>query len=182
VDQTEAGAHPAIGCHACPFPASGRYPAPHLCRTPPCEAVSGFVSSFVVELCVWAVLDAPALHVTPVRAISHLERSLLGCSCMYRCHLCKVCVPPRTPATRIPLELRERHYPPRPDAHQVRRNGKLVAVDDPGGVGTEIVREVIVCPSCATQHRPETVPVQSVERPAETSGGPARQPEEVPHR
>jgi hypothetical protein len=82
---------------------------------------------------------------------------------MYRCYLCRSSVAPRTPAHRVPLALRVRHYPPRPDAHIVYRNGKAVCIDDPGGVGTEIVCEVIVCPACAAHHQPSVLPAQPLE-------------------
>jgi len=45
---------------------------------------------------------------------------------------------------------RARSYPRRQDAHQKRTpEGKLIWVDDPGGEGWEIERELRVCPACA---------------------------------
>lgn len=73
---------------------------------------------------------------------------------MYRCHFCGATVAPRTPATRIAIETRVRHYPARPNAVPVRRQTKTEWVDDPGGEGVEIVREAFACPSCAACKRP----------------------------
>jgi hypothetical protein len=46
---------------------------------------------------------------------------------------------------------RARTYPRRPDAHwqPPRDGGKGKWVDDPGGTGTEIAREVRACGACA---------------------------------
>jgi hypothetical protein len=68
---------------------------------------------------------------------------------MFICEICKSIVAPSTPATRLVVETRNTTYPFRKDAHIFRRDGKLVKQDDPGGSGTEIVKEVIVCPECA---------------------------------
>ena len=70
---------------------------------------------------------------------------------MYRCHFCGTTVPPRTPATRIAVETRVRHYPVRLKVFAVRRQTKTEWVDDPGGEGVEIVREALACPACASQ-------------------------------
>lgn len=67
---------------------------------------------------------------------------------MYRCHLCGVVVPPNTPVHRKVVETRRREYPFRKDAHLFFKDGHLKKKDDRGGVGFEIVREVVVCPSC----------------------------------
>jgi hypothetical protein len=72
---------------------------------------------------------------------------------MYRCHFCGAIVPPRTPALRIAVETRVRHYPTRPKAHPVRRQNKIEWVDDAGGEGVEIVREALACPACAAGER-----------------------------
>jgi hypothetical protein len=68
---------------------------------------------------------------------------------MYRCEICKEVVPPRTPSHRVVVETREVRYPFRADANVVVVKGKLEKRNDPGGIGREIVREVIVCPRCA---------------------------------
>lgn len=67
---------------------------------------------------------------------------------MYTCQICKKAVPPNTKAFRIPVEFRKSIYPERKNVFLVRRNHKEKPVDDPGGVGQEIAREVTACPQC----------------------------------
>ncbi|MFP4436499.1 MAG: hypothetical protein ACLFVO_04565 [Chloroflexaceae bacterium] len=62
-------------------------------------------------------------------------------------------MPAKTPATRVTVETRYRQYPQRPKAHPVKRKGKIEMVDDPGGEGYEIAREVLACPACAARHQ-----------------------------
>ncbi|HET6326121.1 MAG TPA: hypothetical protein VFG04_15695 [Planctomycetaceae bacterium] len=73
---------------------------------------------------------------------------------MYRCQLCLCAVGPGVRAHRAILETRQKKYPFRPKANRVirrseRGNAKERFVDDPGGVGEEIVRECLACPTCA---------------------------------
>jgi len=70
---------------------------------------------------------------------------------MYRCDVCDRVVPANTPCTRIVVETRAVEYPEREDAHWTppSAGGKGKWIDDPGGSGTEIVRELRVCPDCA---------------------------------
>jgi hypothetical protein len=72
---------------------------------------------------------------------------------MYRCHFCGAVVPPRTPATRVIVETRVRHYPVRAKVFPVRRQNKTEWVDDPGSEGVVFVREALVCPACAAGER-----------------------------
>jgi len=51
---------------------------------------------------------------------------------MYRCDVCGKTSWPREKLTRIVAEVRQRQYPE----------------DAGGGVGSEIVREVVACPRC----------------------------------
>jgi hypothetical protein len=67
---------------------------------------------------------------------------------MYRCQLCSCVVPPRTPVRRLVLSRRDRRYPARPKANLFVRDGKEHETADPGGNGSEIAREVLVCPDC----------------------------------
>ena len=67
-------------------------------------------------------------------------------------------VPPRTPAARLVLATRSRRYPTRSKAHRVIRlsetnKRKVVFLDDPGGQGQEVSREVLACPACAARER-----------------------------
>lgn len=69
---------------------------------------------------------------------------------MYICEICEKVISPNTKAVRIPIETRTRQYPPR--QKEVRRRGKRKTITVPGGVGTEIVREVDACPQCAAKY------------------------------
>ena len=71
---------------------------------------------------------------------------------MYRCEVCDRVVPPNTPSNRIILETRAVEYPVRDKVHwhPPKDGGKGKWVDDPGGRGTEIVREARACPDCVT--------------------------------
>jgi hypothetical protein len=71
---------------------------------------------------------------------------------MYKCELCGRVVEPGQPAIKRVVETRVREYAPRqnpngkPPKRQDRsrkRNG------DPGGTGTEIVQEQLLCASCS---------------------------------
>jgi hypothetical protein len=73
---------------------------------------------------------------------------------MFRCQLCARVSLPRTPAHRLVVRTRQKKYPYRQKAHlhvylDERGKRKEKEVDDPGGVGTEIVREVVACGECA---------------------------------
>ena len=54
-----------------------------------------------------------------------------------------------TPINLVVVETRDREYPNRPKANKVRTGRKTNQVNDPGGTGTEIVKEVALCPECA---------------------------------
>jgi hypothetical protein len=71
---------------------------------------------------------------------------------MFRCPLCSCVVGPRTPPQRLLLERRTRSYPYRSRANEFARDHKRHVTDDPGGNGSEVVREVLVCPECARRH------------------------------
>jgi hypothetical protein len=43
-------------------------------------------------------------------------------------------------------------YPARPKANQFFRDGKEHQTDDPGGSGSEIAGEVLVCPDCGRRY------------------------------
>jgi len=70
---------------------------------------------------------------------------------MYRCDVCDSIVPPNTSSITIVVETRPREYPQRSKAHWIppANGGKGKWIDDPGGAGTEIVRELRVCAPCA---------------------------------
>lgn len=68
---------------------------------------------------------------------------------MYRCDRCHTVVPPRTPARRLVVETRIVEHPYRMGAGERLVDGKRKKYDDPGGTGSQIVREQVVCPACA---------------------------------
>jgi hypothetical protein len=73
---------------------------------------------------------------------------------MFRCQLCCKVVSQRIPAQRVIVRTRIKKYPFRSEANrvvQLTENGKRKEkfVDDPGGVGSEIARELVVCTACA---------------------------------
>ena len=92
---------------------------------------------------------------------------------MYQCQICQSVVPAKTRAVRVVLETRVRTYPPQRRMHPPkdlsnRERKKLLRklaagladrhddtfkkwVDDPGGRGLEVVREVLACPACAAK-------------------------------
>jgi len=70
---------------------------------------------------------------------------------LYRCEVCSVVVPPRTPSCLIVVATRAVVYPHREKVHYrpPEHGGKGKKIDDPGGVGFETVRALRACPSCA---------------------------------
>ena len=67
---------------------------------------------------------------------------------MYRCGICGLITPANTRAYRRVVETRRREYPFRQKANKFEKDGRRKTSDDPGGVGREIVREVLACPAC----------------------------------
>jgi len=68
---------------------------------------------------------------------------------MYRCNRCHAVVAPRTPARRVVVETRLVEHPYRKGAGVRIVDGKQKKYDDPGGTGSQIAREEVVCPACA---------------------------------
>lgn len=78
---------------------------------------------------------------------------------MFLCGLCGGVSPPRTPAAKIVTARRDVRYVPRSRANRLFRldsQGKVKErfTDDRGGVGWEIAREVLACPTCAARNEP----------------------------
>jgi len=73
---------------------------------------------------------------------------------MYVCEVCASLIAPGTPQTKIVVETRSVEYPVRDKVHfrPGADGGKGKWIDDPGGSGIEIVRELRACPSCAARH------------------------------
>jgi hypothetical protein len=71
---------------------------------------------------------------------------------MYRCEVCGQVVGAGNPAHKRIVEIRERDYSPRPEAGGGQNKpsaGRRRRRGDPGGTGHEIVREQLVCETCA---------------------------------
>lgn len=73
---------------------------------------------------------------------------------MYRCQHCKKVVPPNTPSNFVAVEYRPKTYQMsiRQKKSKSKRSGgwsgdHMASV----GSGYEIVREILVCPACASQ-------------------------------
>ncbi len=85
---------------------------------------------------------------------------------MFRCQSCETIVPAGTRSRKIVLQTRSKTYEPRgADPRERGRWGrgrgrgcggsKKKQQYDKGGVGTEIVREIMVCPTCGEKHAAE---------------------------
>lgn len=79
---------------------------------------------------------------------------------MFKCQVCERGVDPGVASAKLTVERRPRTYPLRwnvnPAPKGFRRvEGQLACVDDPGGQGREIVREVVACRSCASAGAPQ---------------------------
>jgi len=72
---------------------------------------------------------------------------------MFRCDVCASVAPSATRCNRLIVETRPADYPVRDKVHwhPPRAGGKGKWVDDPGGHGTEIVRELRACAPCAAK-------------------------------
>ena len=73
---------------------------------------------------------------------------------MFICQNCQTVVPAGTRSTKIVVQTREREYESRgPDPSERRFRGPRPRRRDydRGGHGTEIVREIMVCPKCAEE-------------------------------
>ena len=68
---------------------------------------------------------------------------------MFRCPRCDVVAEPTVRPARVVVEARVKTYPER----RYRLRGDRKDRIDPGGVGTETVREVSLCAGCASAER-----------------------------
>lgn len=67
---------------------------------------------------------------------------------MYRCSECRRLQRPGVRSILRTVETRPKTYPRRSGANRFQKERKTIITDDKGGQGTEIVREVRVCPRC----------------------------------
>lgn len=68
---------------------------------------------------------------------------------MFRCNVCKKLSKPNEPAIRVVVETRKKIYPAREKAMQIGAGLTKRWVADPGGIGTETVREELFCELCS---------------------------------
>lgn len=92
---------------------------------------------------------------------------------MFRCYFCKKVTPPRTTRHSVVIETRVKKYATR--RREVKRRGfrdREDPIQDRGGQGVEILKEVDACPECAAKQQqlqsvqpspaqPETAPAQT---------------------
>jgi hypothetical protein len=71
---------------------------------------------------------------------------------MYKCQVCQQVIPANTKSHRIVVETRVREYPFRKHVNRIKDERKVYYTNDEGGIGREIVREIIACPDCAATH------------------------------
>ncbi|MFP2930751.1 hypothetical protein ACLESO_37250 [Pyxidicoccus sp. 3LG] len=80
---------------------------------------------------------------------------------MYRCQSCQKSVGPRVPCHRVTVATRLTRFPARPTCQRYSEDGRTKWMDDPGGTGTQIVRELQVCSDCAaSRQRSRPTPVR----------------------
>lgn len=71
---------------------------------------------------------------------------------MFTCGLCKQQSEPSERAVTVVTERREKVYRSRQNAHPYRKTNTVLYADDPGGVGTEIAKEVRAHAKCAAEY------------------------------
>jgi len=84
---------------------------------------------------------------------------------MFRCEICKTSSKPGETQHKVVLATRIHNHPSRDDAYPSRMTmtGEKVARNDPGGRGSQIVREVNGCSRCALKVKHTvTVPANGV--------------------
>lgn len=67
---------------------------------------------------------------------------------MYNCQVCGKTVPAGVRCFVITAATKEVVHPYRPKAHRIRIDDKWEMIDDPGGRGLQIKRELRACPDC----------------------------------
>ena len=82
---------------------------------------------------------------------------------MFRCYFCQQVTPPKTTRHSVVIEVREKKYASR--RKEPGRRGpayRQESVQDRGGEGVEIIREVDACPTCAAkQNEARKIPISS---------------------
>jgi hypothetical protein len=92
---------------------------------------------------------------------------------VFRCQSCDTVAPAKTRGQKIVVQTRPKTYNPRGVDPRERRFGrgrgkptKKKEGYDKGGVGTEIVREIMVCPRCAESMNAEAAAAAEAEAAA----------------
>lgn len=93
---------------------------------------------------------------------------------MFRCDRCNSVVPAGTREHKIVVETRTKVYESRggmtrefPRSRRpMGRRARRQSTFDKGGAGTEIVREISVCPKCAAAHQAEVAAAAEAAPPA----------------
>jgi hypothetical protein len=67
---------------------------------------------------------------------------------VFKCHICQRVSEPGEIPVMVIVEKREKVYPPRRSAKVVHKDNHTYAVDDDGGIGWEIVKEVLTHKEC----------------------------------
>ena len=92
---------------------------------------------------------------------------------MFRCYFCQQVTPPKTTRHSVIIETREKQYATRRRESKRGRGGyrdREDPVQDRGGKGIEIMKEVAACPACAAkQHEVKRVAADTP--PVEASSG-----------
>ena len=90
---------------------------------------------------------------------------------MFRCYFCQQITPPKTTRHSVVIETREKKYSTR--RREPKRGGfrnRDDSVQDRGGQGMEIMKEVDACPECAAkQGKPKVIGVESPASPESNS-------------
>jgi hypothetical protein len=81
---------------------------------------------------------------------------------MFRCQLCQNVAPEGTHGHKLVTRTRSKNYasrgtPPYERSWGRQRHVRRRQPFDKGGEGTEIVQEILVCPTCAQRHSESTV-------------------------
>lgn len=75
---------------------------------------------------------------------------------MFRCYFCNQVTPPKTTRHSVIIEIRNKAYSVRrraPQKRGFRPRERGETVQDRGGEGREIIREVDACPQCAAAQK-----------------------------
>ncbi|QDT13039.1 hypothetical protein [Planctomycetes bacterium K23_9] len=97
---------------------------------------------------------------------------------MFKCYFCEQITPPKTTRHSVVIELREKRYSTR--RRETKRTGgggggrggfrsREEPVQDRGGKGQEISKEVPACPACAAKHHEAKVIAAEVVMPTDAA-------------